>query len=329
MIAAGRLCCALVVVTACAPLAAPGPGGPAAPPAADDSDPRTMVPGPIEALLWIDLALVRGSRWARPLLAASSPEERAARVTERGFDDIADVDLWVLAKGPAAAGGATETVEILQGRFDRARARQAFVTRRPGAKPVSYRGTPALADAEAALAFVTDRTLVLGAPSRVEAAVAAAWGRGRSGREQPWLAAVVAALEDEVGRRGKSTAVELAVEGIDEVRGQLRDVLGPEGESIARLGARVSLAGEARATVVGVASDRAAAAAAARALDLQAAALRRRRSIAALGLRPVLDGLRVSARGGRVVAELTVSEGDREQVAERLAALAELLGKGP
>ena len=53
--------------------------------------------------------------------------------------------------------------------------------------------------------------------------------------------------------------------------------------------------------------------------------LEARPSLAALGLAPVLGGVRVAAVGARVRGELVLDEGQREQIAQRLQLVAEAI----
>ena len=324
-----RAALVLAVAAGCAPLPPPPLAPPPAPPTAvDDADLVALVPVPVEAVLAIDLVCLRGSPWARPVLAAATPEERTARAAQRGFDEIDDVDAWVVAKAPTD-GTAAPALEIFRGRFAPSRLRRAFLARHPGATEAAPAGTTVLAGDDEALAFLTERTVAFGAPAAVRGVVEAGWRRGRSAREEPWVARVLAALDDEAGRRTSSVALEVAFQPSSDVRVEAGLALGAGGDAVERLGGRLFLDDAARAIVVASASDKHAAAMLAQALAGGAQALKARRSVAALGLRPVLDRLRLSARGARVVGELIVSSDDRDLVSQRMAVLAQLLNKAP
>jgi hypothetical protein len=319
----------VVAAAACAPLQPPlAPVAAPPPTAVDDGDLLALVPAPIEGVLSVDVACLRGSPWARPVLAAATPEERAARVLERGFDQVDDVDAWVVAKAPGGpAGGTAATLELFRGRFDFARLRRIFAARHPGAAEAAIGGTPVLAAADESLAFLTARTVAFGTPSAVRGVVEAGWRRGRSARDEPWIDRVLGALDDEAGRRSTSVALELAYQPPADVRTEAGLALGAGGDAVERVGGRLFLGESARLVMVAAASDKYAAGMLAHALAGGAQALKARRSVAALGLRPVLDRLRLSARGARVVGELSVSAEDRDLVSQKMALLAQLLAK--
>jgi hypothetical protein len=202
-----------------------------------------------------------------------------------------------------------------------------FLARHPGATESAAAGTPVLVADDEALALVTPRTVVFGPPAAVRASVEAGWHRGRSARDEAWLARVLASLDDEAGHRTSSVALEVALQPSTEARMEAGIALGAGGDGVERVGGRLSLDDTARAIIVASASDKYAAAALAQALAAGVQTLKARRSIAALGLRPVLDRLHLSPRGARVVGELTVSGEDRDAVAEKMALLARILGK--
>jgi hypothetical protein len=320
----------LAAAAACAPLAPQiTPVAPRPPTAIDDGDLVALVPAPIEGVLSVDMACLRGSPWARPVLAAATPEERSARALERGFDQVDDVDAWVVAKAPGQGGGDGQaaTLELYRGRFDFARLRRIFNARHPGATESAVAGTPVLGAADESLAFLTARTVAFGAPSVVRGVVEAGWRRGRSARDEAWIDRVLGSLDDEAGRRSSSMALELAYQPPADVRTEAGLALGSGGDAVERLGGRLFLGESARLVMVAAASDKYAAGMLAQALAGGARALKARRSVAALGLRRVLDNLRLSARGARVVGELSVSAEDRDLVSQKMALLAELLGK--
>jgi hypothetical protein len=287
-----------------------------------------FVPGPVLSLLAIDLGELRESPWAKNVLASAAP---AAGRQSRGFDEIEDVDRWLLAR-VRAPGSGSAVLELGRGRFDRARVEKSFRNRHPSAEEHRFGdGTLGLADSETALAFPDVDMLALGPVWAIAAAIRAG-GRGGGGAAgpapEPWLAEAIAAVARESSGRADPgpgrTAVEMWLRLDQATRAELTAVLGGA-EGIDWLGGRLTLAAEARALVVAATRARTEATGLAAELGHQLTALQSRRSVQALGLVPVLERALVSARGARVVVDLTVSESERDTVSERLAALAAVL----
>jgi hypothetical protein len=312
----------------CAGLSPPAPAPLTSTPAGRrpvDGDLLALVPAPAETVLWVDVAQLRASAWTRRALSLATSEERVARGRVRGFDEIEDVDRMLIASLPAADGRAV-SLEILKGRFDRGRLREAFRQRNPSARLSSYRDAELLESPASSLVFLADDTLATGPLSALRAAVDAAAGRGRSVRDEPWLVQVRTALEDESGPSEAAAALELALLVTERTRAELREGIG-DADALERLGARLELGQTAHLAAVGITRSRVEAVDLAARLDGEVQALRDRRSVVALGLGPVVESLRVSARGSRVFLGAAVSERDRDLVSERVAALAELLAK--
>lgn len=312
------------LLAACAgPLAPPPPASPAAAERADDRELWTLAPADAAVLLWVDLAQVRASRWTRDALASASPSERQRRIDERGFDDAVDVDLLLLARSGDMPEG--ESLVAWQGRFDRTQVTAAFRRRFPEAAPLP--GVPlGLVGGAEAVAFLTDRTVLTGPAAAVRAAIACGFGRARGASDQDWLSELRSALVEGRGT-GPRAALEVAVRLDDEMRMKVQEELG-DGEALERFGARLEL-GEALALEgVGLLASPNAAAALSRRIESAVGELRRRPSVAAIGLASVLDGLRIGARGSRVTADVHLSEAQREEIAERLAAIAQALSAG-
>jgi hypothetical protein len=308
----------LTLLFACAPL----PAHPPSPPVERD-ELLSLVSGPVQSLLAVDVARLRRSPWAKEVLASAAP---SADRQGRGFDEIGDVDRWVFAT-VRAPGSGTGTLELGRGRFDPERVQAAFRDRHPTAQERSFGRGAGLADSEAAVTFPLANTVALGPIWAVQAAVQAVGAGGAGPQREPWLAEAKAVVAEAVGGGPEASArpaVELWLQLDERLRTELTALIG-DAQAVEWIAARLMLAAEAR--VVAVAStggDREAASLALQ-LEQQLAGLSTRRSVRALGLASVLERAQVRARGPRVVLELAVSEDERETVSQRLAALAEAL----
>jgi hypothetical protein len=326
---------------ACAPLPPPPPARPAGARSAAVSDELlARVPASAQAVLTVDVALLRRSAWARPVLDWAAQREGGGSGAKgvrdrRGFDEVEDADRWLFARvGDAGALSQPEaatkaaTLELSRGRFDATRVLSSFAATRPQARATDFLGSRGMSDGEQAVALLDRNTLAFGAAPVLEAAVRAGRGGADSAAAAPWLAAVFTALDDEAGARSRSLAVELALRLDDQTRRELGELLEGEAE-LRELGARLFLGRTARVFLVGLTPGRDQARALAAALAPRLHALADRRSVRALALSPALRRAVVTARGSRVVFELQMSDSERELVAEKLAALAELLAKSP
>jgi hypothetical protein len=322
---------------ACAPLPAPPPARAAAGqragggPSAARDDLLGFVPDTAQALLSVDVALLRRSAWARPVLAWAAEREGGGGQGGgarggRGFDEVADADRWLFARVGASMADAG-TLELARGRFEAPRVLDAFARRRPEARATGA-GPAGMADPEQAVAVLDPRTIAFGTPGAVAAAAQAARAQAAPEARLPWLAELAAALDDELGPRGAGLAVELLVRLDEGARRELAALL--EGDfDLRQLGGRMALGGTARVSLVGLTPGREQARALAAALGGRLHALAERRSVRALALAPPLRRALITARGARVVFEMQMTDAERELVAERLAALAELLAKSP
>ena len=308
------------VISACAPVA---PAPVVLAPSPQDGGLMAFVPAPVLSLLAIDLLHLRGSPWAKNVLESAAP---AAGRQSRGFDEIADVDRWVFAR-VSAPGSGIAVLELGRGRFDRDRVEASFRTRHPSAQEHRFGPARGLADSEAAIAFPKDDLLALGPVWAVEAALRTGARRADAALgsiPERWLAEATAAVEQEAGA-GRA-AVEMWLRLDDTTRAELTAVLG-SAEGIDWVGGRLALANEARAVLVAATRAKVEAIGLAAQLGDQLSALQSRRSVQALGLAPVLERALVSARDARVVVDLRVSEGERDTVSDRLAALAAVLAR--
>jgi hypothetical protein len=283
----------------------------------------SLVPGPVQSLLAVDVAQLRGSPWAQEVLGSAAP---AAGRQGRGFDEIGDVDRWLFATVSAPGSGAG-TLELGRGRFDPRRVQASFRERHPSAQERTFGRGAGLADAQAAVTFPRAGTVALGPIWAVQAAVRAVEPGASAAGGERWLAEAAALVDQEVGDArevGPPPAVELWLRLDDRTRGELTALIG-DAQAVDWIAARLMLAAEARVVAVALTRGEREAAALAFQLEQQLAGLSRRRSVRALGLGSVVERARVRARGPRVVLELAVSEDERETVSQRLAALAQAL----
>lgn len=307
----------------CAPLP-PSTFSPSAPAAArfDDSDLASMVPAAAEVMMLVDVAQLRGSHWTRAAVQGRSADERARHTQMRGFDEIADVDRLLVARLGAADDG--PSLSIAHGRFDRERLEQAF--RAGGTLRISsHRGRSLLVrGADEAMVLLSDRTLVSGPTAVVRGAVDCAFGRARALRDEAWWADLRAALIEGRGRSARPPAFEVGVRVGDAMRARLREEIG-EGEVLERVAARVDLGEALDLAVVGVTTGRRESQALVARLRDLVRTLRGRPSVVNLGLAPLLERMRLDAHGARVIAQLHLTDNQREEIAARLASVAEAL----
>lgn len=319
--AAAPSCTAVVALAAaCAPAMAPPVPAPATRDRPADDDLVAVVPADAEALLFVDLAQLRSSRWTREALAVPVKSDIAA-----GLGELEPADRLVVAR--LASTGESASLTVAQGRFERDRVVAAFRRGRARAVVSDFRGCDVWADGNEALAFLTARTLLSGPVTAVRGAVDASFGRAPSARGQRWVADLESALERERGPARtvvRPAAVNLAAVVTEPMRARLRHELA-EAQGLERLGVRVDLGETVDVEAIGVARSRKDAADLAARIDGEMRGLRGRISLAALGLGPVLDGARVSSRGPVVRGTLRLNEAQRETIARRLALLAKIL----
>lgn len=297
---------------------------------ADDRDLVAFLPARTDAVLAVDMTVLRASRFARPMLGAlSDPTEVDGKAPPprqaRGFDEILDVERYLFAQ-VGTPGGERATLELVRGRFDRARVAQAFRARFAGAAVSDMDRGEGLVSAELAAAFLSPRVLAFGAPWAVRAAVAVREGRQPSVRGAPWLTAADPVWARDDTRDKAPVAVELTVQATSSSRAALAQLLETQ-LPIEHLAARLEVGDAARALIVATASSPDDAQDLAVRLRDTLLELRARPSITALGLAPVLARADLAARGPRLALVLAITEQERELVATRLAALGALLAR--
>jgi hypothetical protein len=321
----------LLLLQACATPAAPRPGagtpGPRSEP--DDQDLWGLVPADARTLVWADMAQLRESPWTRKALTKAAPEERASLRATRGFDEVADVDRLVFASlSHMGAGG---SLLVAQGRFDRDALAEAFHRQGPhessNYRSIGTLGRPGAApDAGEALGFLTRRTVLSGARVAVRAAIDCGFDVAVCLDASDWLTAIHVALAATRGPSRQGPALLGAFRLDQTAREQLQSELG-EGGALEQVGVRADLGNDLDITAVGFVSTHQ------RARDMAArlAGLvreqRNRPIVLLLGLREVVSGIRVAARGNKVEASLHVPEAQRDMIAERMTTLAEMLAR--
>ena len=288
--------------------------------AADDSELVGLIPTGTETLFELDMAALRGSPWARPILDASSPEERARKLAARGFDELEDVDRAAFG-GVARPGVEAATLAAVQGRFDQARAIAAFRATAPGATTVSWRGVSLWQDGDRAIGFLTPRTFLSGPPAAVRAAIDCAFGVVPDVRADAELGQLRRALDG----TGSRATLRFAAIVTDELRAQIRQQLDAP-ESLRRIGARLDLGSALDLDVVGILDTPRDAAALAGVLASMIRDLRARPELQAFGLAGFLDTARLAAQGSRVVGGLHLSAERLPDLTEKLAAVAQIIG---
>lgn len=310
----------------------------------DDRDPVSLLPTSVDSILTVDLVRLRSSSFAGPFLkprghgevAASevaaaeqtaAAEELTASRTRRGFDEVADVDLWVFAR-TGSTGGERGLLELARGRFDRGRVRSAFLRQWPGAHATQFGNSSGLTTPTVAVVFLSETVIGFGPPWALRAAADVMDARQPSLRGMQWLTVARGALA-EVGpgvRPGMKTAIELFLRASTQVRAELSEAVSID-MPIEHLSARIEVGDEARAYFNAAVTSKTEADELAVKLREALAGLRGRPSIEALGLGPVVRRAQIDSRGPRVVMGLAITGRQRAQVAEKLAAFATVLAR--
>jgi hypothetical protein len=290
-------------------------GGPRA--AADDSDLWNLAPATADVLVDVDLGLLRASPWSSSLVSGDFGGEREERRRTFGYDVFGDGERLLVVATEVA--GVPHNLTIARGRFDAGRVGAAFLAATPGATATRWRDSPLWEGGGRAVALVTPRTLVDGAPDEVRAAVDAAWGIVPDARGGP-LGELRRTLEAD----RNPPALFLALTVTDGMRARAAGFLELPRE-LRRGAARLNLGADVDAEAVALFDDAHAAAATASAWGVAARMFGRQRMLILLGLSPVFDGLTLGAEGARVHAHLHIPAEKREGLAEKLLAVLQLL----
>ncbi|MES1164601.1 MAG: hypothetical protein ABUR63_02485 [Verrucomicrobiota bacterium] len=289
----------------------------------DDSDPPALIPAGVQTVIDVDMAAVRGSKWAAPLIDAADPRARSAQVDALGYDDVADVDRIVYAV--TAAGADAPTLVIAQGRFQMARVEDAFRARWPAAVVDRWRGIPVLTSGENAWAGLTPRTFVSGAPAAVRATIDRAFGVGADIEADAALGPVRRALRSEGGAARPAMLAMVVVS--DAVRARAGDFV-PLPRELRQVGVRVDLGQALGLQALGFLEDREAAAALGRRLSALLGDPATRLGLRALGLGALLAETRVTVEGARVRVRAAVPDEQRAELTAAVSALIKAVGGG-
>jgi hypothetical protein len=300
----------------CLACATPDLHGAAPPPpvreAPADDDLFAVVPADAELVLMLDMVQLRTSPWTRGMVLG-------AQSSDRGYDAVADVDRMMVVRMPED----TDALVVARGRFDRGRVSSAFIAKRPGASGDRFRGCQVWAKDGDSVAFLTDRTILVGPIASARAAIDVAYGRARDVREEKWLLDV----RRRFGKMPHPPVAELFVQVTDAMRARLRSEL-VETEALVLLGGRLDLGRRLDVALVGTTGTGSEATLLTERLLTEVRELQARPSVVALGLADVLADVEVASQGPRLAAALQLTESQRNDIALRLSAVAKLIARG-
>jgi hypothetical protein len=290
----------------------------------DDRDLAALIPTGVDTVIEVDIGRLRQSPWTSGALAQQDQTLRRQKAEALGYDVTDDVDQMVYAV--TAAGIQAPTLAITRGRFQMPTVEAAFRARWPGATADRWRNVLVLASGENALASLTARTFVSGAPERVQAVIDrslgvapgdddAGAGRGALRRD----------LLGDSARAAPALMVTAALGPDMRKRIETAFALPPE---LTRLGARLDVGESLDLEALGLLTSREAAQALARQLTAQLNSLQVRAALGFLGLSNVVRGVRIGAEGAQVRARLSVPAEQRETVTAALRAIVQALRKG-
>lgn len=129
--------------------------------------------------------------------AQSRPEAFKELEEKTGLNPEQDIDQLIFAGTPPGEASRETGIVVALGRFDRAKISQLIETEKKGVTTKNVQGVPVYLFGEgkrgsSALAFVDDRTLVMGSQAAVEAAIAS---QGQGGKTLKQNASIMALLE--------------------------------------------------------------------------------------------------------------------------------------
>jgi hypothetical protein len=312
-----RIVLATAALAGCAetmtgPRGGSGPRG-----AADDGDLWNLAPATTDVIVDVDLGLLRASPWSSSLLAGDLGGEREERKRMFGYDVFTDAERMLVTASEIA--GVPHNLTIARGRFDAPRVGAAFGGATPGSTATRWRDSPLWEGGGKAVALVTPRTLVEGAPDEVRAAIDAAWGIVPDAGGGP-----LGELRRTLDADRNPPAVFLALTVTDPMRDRATGFLDLPRE-LRRAAARLNLGADLDLDAVAVFDEGHAAAAAASTWSQAARLLGRQRMLALLGLGPVFEGLTLGAEGARVHGHLHIPAEKREGLADKLLAVLQLV----
>ncbi len=322
----------LLGLGACAGPSAPAPSAstPVARTEPDDSDLWNLVPAEAQTLIAADMAQLRESPWTRNALSKAATEGRNAWKVALGFDEVADLDRLVFASLRDLSEGGS--LLVAQGRFDRDALTDAF-QKQGQSQPSNYRSVPVLGrptadsgDGGPALGFLTRRTVLSGSQVSVRAAIDCGFGLARGSGMTPWVETLQGELASRRDPSRRGPAIEAVFRFDEQARARLQSEMG-EGGALEHLGVRVDLGTDLVISAVGLVHTAQQAQDMAARLSTLVREQRNRPVVVLLGLRSVVSGIRIEARGSTVEAALNVPEDQREAIVERMTTLTEMLAR--
>ncbi|HVV52741.1 MAG TPA: hypothetical protein VHO06_23980 [Polyangia bacterium] len=285
--------------------------------APDDSDLWNLAPASADAVAELDLAALRASPWSHALTESGLSGARDEGRRLYGYDVFTDAERLVMVM--SEAGGTMRNLTIVRGTFDPARVAAAFLAATPGAAEGRWRESRLWEGGDRAVALVTPRTLVAGDPGSVRGAIDAAWGVVPDARTVPLGGARRALDADHPG-----PAAFIALNVTDQMRGRAAGFLElPPG--LALCAARIDLADDLNAQVLGILDTPASAVAAATAGTLAVRAYAQNTMVRLLGLSSILNGVMLGAEGTRVHGRLEIPADRREGLGDKLNAVLQMV----
>jgi hypothetical protein len=306
------LCCA------CAESGA-APGASSAPRPADEDDLWSMLPAEADLVLWADLGKLRASPWTRESFDRIAPGEGHGGLPP---EQLRNVERVVFAKVPSFADGAS--VLIARGAIDRAAVVKAFAKDAGPGTSSYYRGAELIARGDQSLAFLGRRTVLSGLTVAVRAALDCNFGVAPAVEGESWFRRMRAELVR--GRDEATMVAALYVHPLPATREALMREMG-EGGTLQDFSARVDLGGDLDLAAWALVTSET------EARDLAARLSERLRDVGvrpivtAFGFGSVLESIRLEHHGPLVSVTAHVSQAERQQIAARMAATAEMMTK--
>jgi len=334
---------ALTALAGCAETSVPAFGTANPRGSADDGDLWNLAPAAADTVAEVDLAAMRASPWTRAMTESGLSGQREESLRAYGYDPFTDGDrllaFAIEAGGPTSGPGtlngvpdspatdsagrspapSSRTVTVVRGRFDAGRVGAAFTASNPGAKSGRWRDSPIWEGGGRAVALVTARTLVSGAPADVRTAIDTAWGIVPDARSGP-LGELRRAMAADRDGPASFAAVNLT----DTMRARAAGFASfPAG--LRRFAARIDLGQDVNLDFTGVADTAADASAAANTIVIAAHMYAEGTMVRLLGLAPVLKSVAAAAEGTRLHGHVTVPAEQRERLADKLLAVMQTL----
>ena len=314
----GKLLWPLVLLAACAETT-PGTSSLPARLPPDDDDLWSMVPAEADLVLWADMAKLRSSPWTRESFEKVTGADPASPAA--GFGQVRTVERLVFAKVPSLGEGAS--ILVAQGGIERERLLAAFTKEGPVSGSI-YRGARLTTRGAESLAFAGQRIAISGPTVAVRAALDCSFGVARAIDTESWFRRMRSQLLRDATPRALVAALYVHLQPA--TRAALLHELG-EGGKLEEFAARVELADDLHVSAVGGLPT------VAEARDLAGRLTERLRDasvrpiVAAFGFASVLDSVHFQARETQVLGTVHVSSGERATIAERMAAVSDMMAK--